>query len=83
MERTLSKQAAKMLQSMDVAMRSRTRKGILKIPDGDIKPMQGFSDGRLRLRIGKYRVVFVYTKDEDGNQGVHVIEIGPRGNIYK
>jgi mRNA interferase RelE/StbE len=83
MEPTLSKQAAKMLQIMDVATRGRLKKGILKIPDGDIKPMQGFSDGRLRLRIGKYRVVFIYTTGEDGSQGIHVIEIGPRGDIYK
>lgn len=25
---------------------------------GDIKIMQGYSDGRKRLRIGKYRVIY-------------------------
>ena len=80
---TLSKQAAKVLQSMDAATRQRIQIGILGIPQGDIKPMQGFSDGRLRLRIGKYRAVFLYVTGEGGAQGVHVIEIGSRGDIYK
>ena len=80
---TLSKQAVKTLQGMDAATKQRIRQGILSIPQGDIKPMQGFSDGRQRLRIGKYRVVFLYVTDQDGNQGLHVIDIGSRGDIYK
>ena len=80
---TLSKQAVKTLQSMDAATKQRIRQGILSIPQGDIKPMQGFSDGRQRLRIGKYRVVFLYVTDQDGSQGLHVIDIGSRGDIYK
>ena len=83
MKHTVSKQAAKILQSMDDITRQRIKQGIREIPGGDIKPMRGFSDGRQRLRIGKYRVVFVYVADEDGNKGVHVIELGSRGGIYK
>ena len=83
MKITFSKQAAKMLRGMEAATRQRLREGILGISQGDIKAMQGFSDGRLRLRIGKYRAVFLYETDEDGNHGVYILDIGSRGDIYK
>ena len=50
-------------------------------PKGDVKTMQGYSDGRKRLRVGKYRVV--YQKRNDGNVYVWIIEVGSRGDIYK
>lgn len=51
-------------------------------PEGDIKPMQGYSDGRHRLRVGKYRVIYRY--DIDGQDKVlYIIDIGSRGDIYK
>ena len=53
-----------------------------KPPKGDIKIMQGYFDGRWRLRVGKYRVVYRY-----GTEGqleiLRVMEIGSRGDIYK
>jgi len=83
MDVTLSKEAAKALQSMDSVTKERIKRGLRAIPSGDIITMQGFSDGRKRLRIGKYRAVFVYVANQYGNQGAHVIEIGSRGDIYK
>ena len=53
-----------------------------KPPKGDIKPMQGYKDGRLRLRVGKYRVTYRYTKDGEVEMLI-VMEIGSRGDIYK
>lgn len=51
-------------------------------PKGDIKIMQGYSDGRRRLRVGKYRIIHKYLND--GNIiYVRIIEIGSRGDIYK
>lgn len=44
--------------------------------------MQGYKDGRHRLRIGKYRVIYRYTKD-GGVEILVVMEIGSRGDIYK
>jgi mRNA interferase RelE/StbE len=53
-----------------------------KPPKGDIKPMQGYSDGRMRLRVGGWRVV--YRLEQDGRVEVLLImEIGNRGDIYK
>ena len=49
---------------------------------GDIKPMQGYSDGRKRIRFGKYRIIFRY--DDSGTLLIlDIIDIGSRGDIYK
>ena len=73
-----SKHAAKAISGMDSATKQRIWGGICKIPEGDIKPMKGYADGRQRLRIEKYRVLFMPTGD-----GLYVIAIGSRGDIYK
>ena len=81
-----SKTAAKALESFDRPTKQRIRVGIEGLtktpPEGDIKLMQGFSDGRLRLRIGKYRVVYRY--DIDGTVEIlYIMAIDSRGDIYK
>ena len=73
-----SKQATKAINGMDKPTKKRIREGIEKIPAGDISPMEGYTDGSRRLRIGKYRIIFVI-KDNT----VVVRDIGSRGNIYK
>lgn len=86
MEIRYSKAAQKTINAMDRATKQRIRAGILgltkKPPQGDIKPMQGYHDGRQRLRVGKYRVIYRY--DIDGTVEVLLImDIGSRGDIYK
>lgn len=86
MEIRYSKAAQKAINAMDRATKQRIRAGILgltkKPPQGDIKPMQGYHDGRQRLRVGKYRVIYRY--DIDGIVEVlQVMDIGSRGDIYK
>lgn len=81
-----SKSAAKALQKMDKALRQRIHHAIIGLtktpPEGDIKPMQGYKDGRYRLRVGGYRVVYRY--DERGNMVVlYILEVGARGDVYK
>ena len=49
---------------------------------GDIKPLQGYSDGRQRLRIGKYRIVFCYMV-ENNEKVLYIMDVGSRGDIYK
>jgi mRNA interferase RelE/StbE len=44
----------------------------------DIKPLKGRPE--LRLRVGKYRVVFLEDRD---NQVYVVTQIGSRGDVYK
>lgn len=51
-------------------------------PKGDVKPLQGYSDGRMRLRVGGIRIIFRY--DEEGVLLIlSIIDIGNRGDIYK
>ena len=51
-------------------------------PVGDIKIMQGYSDGRKQLRVGSWRVI--YRNESDGTvEIILVIDIGNRGDIYK
>ena len=51
-------------------------------PQGDIKPMQGVGDGRMRLRVGSWRVIYRYGIDGE-IMVLLVLEIGNRGDIYK
>ena len=81
-----SKTAAKSLQRMDKALRNRIREAIKGLtetpPRGDIKPMEGKPSGRYRLRVGSYRVIYRY--DRDGVMMVlYILDVGPRGDIYK
>lgn len=86
MEIRYSKQAIKFINSLDKTMRLRIKSGIqgltLSPPQGDIKALQGFSDNRMRLRIGKYRIVYKYTEIETVVI-LNILEIGSRGDIYK
>lgn len=80
------KPAVKALNSMDRPTKQRIKAAIeglaKKPPDGDIKPMEGAKDGTMRLRVGKYRVLFRF--EADGNLEILLIlDIGPRGDIYK
>ncbi len=81
-----SKKSLKFLSKLDDRSVARIRaaiNGLLSVPpEGDIKPMQGYSDGRKRLRVGGWRVVYRY--DRDGAVEILlIIEIGNRGDIYK
>ena len=86
MEIRYSKAAVKAINAMDKATKDRIRIGIMgltqKPPQGDIKPMQGYSDGRYRLRVGKYRIIYKYGVEMQ-IEILHIIDIGSRGDIYK
>ena len=86
MEIRYAKAAAKYLESLDRETKRRIRSGIIGLtqnpPVGDIKAIKEYSDGRLRLRVGKYRVIYRY--DLDGRLEILlVIDIDSRGGIYK
>ncbi len=51
-------------------------------PKGDIKLLQGYSDGRKRLRIGKYRIIYNY-KQDGSIEILYIMDINTRGDIYK
>ena len=81
-----SRASLKFLRKLDSASVERIRRGIAGLtrqpPEGDIKPLQGYQDGRKRLRIGDWRVIF--RNDMQGMiEILLIIDIGNRGDIYK
>ena len=86
MEISYSKSAAKAINGLDRPTKQRIRDGILgltkKPPEGDIRPVQGYNDGRQRLRVGKYRVIFKFDLESE-IQILYIMNVGSRGDIYK
>ena len=81
-----SKDALKFLSKLDAKSISRIRMAIQGLtetpPIGDIKAMQGYKDGRNRLRVGSWRVIYKYGA-ENQVEILFIIDIGNRGDIYK
>ena len=81
-----SKDALKFLNKLDKKSVERIRLSIeglaQKPPTGDIKDIKGSKEGRFRLRVGSWRIIFKY-----GTEGeveiLFILEIGNRGDIYK
>ena len=78
MEISYSKSAVKVINGMDRPTKQRIRAAIEKIPEGDIKPLQG-SKGSYRLRVGGWRILFSYPALDI----ILIEKIGPRGEVYK
>ncbi len=85
MEIKFSRQAKKDLSKIPKNIAKNIKSAILGLadvpPKGDIKPLKGSTDGRMRLRVGSYRVIYRYENDE--TIYIWIIEIGSRGDIYK
>lgn len=81
-----SKDALKFLSKLDKKSVGRIRNAItgltLDPPVGDIKTMQGYHDGRKRLRVGSWRIIYRY-ESQDMVEIIFVMDIGNRGDIYK
>lgn len=81
-----SKKSIKFLNTLDKKSVERIRAAIngltLTPPVGDIKSLQGSKDGRMRLRVGGWRVIYKYGADGE-LQILFILEIGNRGDIYK
>lgn len=81
-----SKASLKFLSKLDKKSVTRIREAVelltLNPPKGDIKVMQGYTDGRKRLRVGSRRIIYKYGIDNKV-EILDVLEIGNRGDIYK
>ena len=86
MEIRYSKSAMKFLEKLDKPTKQQIEIAILglteKPPKGDIKALVSYTDGRQRLRVGKYRVVFTYKMDGT-IEVILIMDIDSRGSIYK
>ena len=81
-----SKLSLKFLSKLDKKSVMRIREAVemltMNPPKGDIKVMQGYTDGRKRLRVGSWCIIYKYGIDND-IEILDVLEIGNRGDIYK
>lgn len=72
-----SKSAVKSIKSLNEPIKSNIRTAIEKLPQGDIKKLQGYTSS-YRLRVGNYRVIYTIKTDE-----IFIEDILPRGSAYK
>ena len=81
-----STSAKNFIKKADPKLKTLIKETIEKIKvipnEGDVKAMKGFTDGRKRIRFGKYRIVYKY-EENDVLLILDIIDIGPRGDIYK
>ena len=71
-----SKQSIKFLSKQDKTTRIRIVEAINKLPQGDVKKLQGQEN--YRLRVGDYRIIF----DKNG-EILYNEKIDNRGQVYK
>lgn len=95
MEIRYDKKAKKFIEAQDKPTKQRIKNGIMgltvKPPQGDIKTMQGYSNGTYRLRVGKYRIIYRFStetiKDTENKKQIieilNIMDIDSRGDIYK
>jgi len=80
-----SKDAMKFLNKLDKKSVVRIRNAIQGLtktpPEGDIKPLEGSKSGRMRLRVGGWRVIYRYGEELE-LEILYVLDIGNRGDIY-
>lgn len=81
-----SKTAVKFINKMDRPTKQRIKVAIEGLteqpPKGDIKTLQGYTDGRKRLWVGKYRIIYNYLPNGE-IEILYIIDIDSRGDIYK
>ena len=73
-----SKQADKYLAGLDRKTEQRIKRGIEKIPAGDIIPYKALS-GYFRLRVGGHRILFKWLSGEQ----IQITLVDSRGQAYK
>lgn len=81
-----SKTAVKFIYKMDRPTKQRIKAAIEGLteqpPKGNIKTLQGYTDGRKRLRVGKYRIIYNFLPNGE-IEILYIIDIDSRGDIYK
>ena len=81
-----SKDAVKFIKKQEESVKKRLRnaiEGLKEIPmSGDIRPLEGYKDGRMRLRVGGFRIIFKIINETEINI-IFIMEIGNRGDVYK
>jgi len=72
----ISRAAHKAMKRLPADLRRRILSALEALPAGDVTKLQG-RDG-FRLRVGNWRVLFTMT-----TEAITVLDIGPRGGVYR
>lgn len=74
-----SKQAEKFMLSQGKKQAQRIKNAVELIPVGDIRRLEGKNLPLVyRLRVGNYRVIYLYDGDE-----IKIVKVDNRGDVYK
>lgn len=76
-----SRRAVKDLARIDPHVRDRIRAAVRKLAEdgeGDVLRLQGTTEPTYRLRVGDWRVIFVYDQS-----AILMLQVRPRGSAYK
>ena len=76
MQINYSKQAVKFLSKQNKIVQKRIIDAINKLPNGDVKKLQGRTG--YRLRVGNFRIIFSFSENI-----LYIEESDNRGQIYK
>ena len=86
MEIQYEKAAVKYLKGLQKPQRDLILDAIEKLThkpaEGDFLKMSGYKDGRYRLRVGKYRIIYKYLTNNE-IEVLCIMDVGSRGDIYK
>ncbi|MFN8672960.1 MAG: type II toxin-antitoxin system RelE/ParE family toxin [Candidatus Sericytochromatia bacterium] len=79
MKISVSDEFKKQFKKYDKKLQERISKAIDRLPDGQVKRLQGkYTPPLYRLRVGDYRVIFRMTESE-----IFIEYVDSRGDIYK
>ncbi len=71
--------AQRSLRRLGRSQRERLGDAIARLPEGDVRRLLGM-EGRLRLRVGEWRVIF---SQDHANHTIIVLKVSSRGTAYK
>lgn len=74
----IDKPARKFIEKQPKPQRLRLYAAIMRLPEGDVKPLKGTD--KKRLRVGDYRII--YEQYEEAYR-IIVISADNRGDVYK
>ena len=76
----IRKQPQKFIKKQSPAQQKRILTAIYKLPEGDVKVIEGGEDNEYRLRVGDYRILY---EIHDETITIIITRAGNRGDVYK
>ena len=81
-----SKNAAKVFSRLDQPTQRRILAAVERLAEsneGDVRRLRGTTEEVFRLRVGDWRVIFIYLEDATDLTILFIVRISSRGDAYK